>query len=154
MEQNVWLETLNTAPEQNSQSTVIKHHLNQVKTYQLDMLLKHPGYDGDVGRGVQLDWISMLCAIPSASICWRVLAIQDNKVNNIPAGQLTDVFLMTCREEENSGFHVQETHVRDKKKQVNRNNVSPPYDESVNVWNYNNPFTRKYVLTSKPGCSK
>lgn len=46
MEQNVWLETLNTAPEQNSQSIVIKHHLNQVKTYQLDMLLKHPGYDG------------------------------------------------------------------------------------------------------------
>lgn len=51
MEQNVWLETLNTAPEQNSQSTVIKHHLNQVKTYQLDMLLKHPGYDGDGGMG-------------------------------------------------------------------------------------------------------
>lgn len=46
MEQNVWLETLNTAPEQNNQSIVIKHHLNQVKTYQLDMLLKHPGYDG------------------------------------------------------------------------------------------------------------
>ena len=51
MEQNVWLETLNTAPEQNSQSTVIKHHLNQVKTYQLDMLLKHPGYDGDGDGG-------------------------------------------------------------------------------------------------------
>lgn len=50
MEQNVWLETLNTAPEQNSQSIVIKHHLNQVKTYQLDMLFKHPGYEG-VGEG-------------------------------------------------------------------------------------------------------
>lgn len=52
MEQNVWLKTLNTAPEHSNQSTVIKHHLNQVKTYQLDMLLKHPGYDGDVGRMV------------------------------------------------------------------------------------------------------
>lgn len=116
MEQNVWLETLNTAPEQNSQSTVIKHHLNQVKTYQLDMLLKHPGYDGDGCGGVKLDWISMLCAIPPASIWWRGFAIQGNKVNNIPAGKLTDIFLMTYREEENSGFHVQETHVRDKKK--------------------------------------
>lgn len=54
MEQNVWLETLNTAPEQISQSTVIKHHLNQVKTYPLDMLLKHPGYDGDgEDRGIE-----------------------------------------------------------------------------------------------------
>lgn len=51
MEQNVWLETLNTAPEQNSESIVIKHHLNQVKTYQLDMLLKHPGYD-EFGAGL------------------------------------------------------------------------------------------------------
>lgn len=51
MEQNVWLETLNSAPEQNSQSIVIKHHLNQVKTYQLDMLLKHPGYDEVGGEG-------------------------------------------------------------------------------------------------------
>lgn len=99
MEQNVWLETLNTAPEQNSQSTVIKHHLNQVKTYQLDMLLKHPGYDGDGGMGggerggrAWLDWISTLCAIPSASIRWRVLATQGNKVNNIPAGRFSRRF--------------------------------------------------------------
>lgn len=160
MEQNVWLETLNTAPEQNSQSTVIKHHLNQVKTYQLDMLLKHPGYDGDGGMGggrggrAWLDWISTLCAIPSASIRWRVLATQGNKVNNIPAGRFSRRFspwwLAGERGEKNSGFHIQETHARDKKQQVNRSNVSPPYDESVNVWNYNNPFTRKYVLTSKP----
>lgn len=61
MEQNVWLETLNTAPEQNSQSTVIKHHLNQVKTYQLDMLLKHPGYDGDGGGGC--NWIEYQCFV-------------------------------------------------------------------------------------------
>lgn len=58
----------------------------------------------------------MLSAIPPASIWWRGFAIQGNKVNNIPAGKLTDIFLMTYREEENSGFHVQETHVRDKKK--------------------------------------
>lgn len=61
MEQNVWLETLNTAPEQNSQSTVIKHHLNQVKTYQSDMLLKHPGYDGDGGG--RRDWIEYQCFV-------------------------------------------------------------------------------------------
>lgn len=42
-------------------------------------------------------------------------------------------YLMTCKELEKSGFHIQETHVRDKIKQVNRNNVSTPYDESVNV---------------------
>lgn len=58
MEQNVWLETLNTAPEQTSQPIVIKHHLNQVKTYQLDMLPKHPGYDGASGGGWRGDdWI-------------------------------------------------------------------------------------------------
>jgi hypothetical protein len=37
------IRTLYTAPEENSQSVVIKHHFNQVKTYTLP---KHQGYDG------------------------------------------------------------------------------------------------------------
>lgn len=64
------------------------------------------------------------------------LATQGNKVNNIPAGQLADVSFLDDLQErggKHSGFHIQETHARDKKQQVNRSNVSPPYDESVNV---------------------
>lgn len=63
-----------------------------------------------------LDCISLLCALPPAGICGGVLVKQDKKVSNVPAGQLLlGVFLMTCREEEKSGFHVRETHARDKK---------------------------------------
>lgn len=62
------------------------------------------------------------------------VGIQGSKADNIPSGH---AFAMTCREEENSGFYIQKTHVTDKKKkkkkQVNRNNVGPPYDESVIV---------------------
>lgn len=89
---------------------------------------------GPGGReaGLRLDWISMLCAIPSASICWRVLGIQGNKVDNIPAGQ------------ENSAFHVQETHVRDKKKESK-------WTATVSALHMMNQWMFKIITTPSPG---
>lgn len=58
--------------------------------------------------------MSVICTLAPASVFWIVLAIQDKKVNEIPAHQLTEAFLITCRGEENGGFHIQETHARDK----------------------------------------
>lgn len=73
------------------------------------MLLKHPGYDG-VGVGWWgCGWIVYQC------VCLWVLAVKDKVVNNVPAGQLTEGFLMTLWGGENGEFYIQETHVRDNK---------------------------------------
>lgn len=59
--------------------------------------------------------------------------MRSKEVNNIPACHFTEGFLMICRGKANGGFHIQETHVLDKNNSVNRNRVSTPYDESMNV---------------------
>lgn len=67
------------------------------------------------GWAEQLDWISTLRA--QGACAKGFLALQDKKKEKKEGKHYTygpEAFLMTCREEENSGFHIQETHVRDK----------------------------------------